>query len=84
MEIRESSEEAVVSKTARVVEEVSIGKEASQRTETVSDTVRRTDVDVERIGEQASQPAGRRYSGVERRKSYGQYDGAERRAAAAR
>ena len=84
MEIRESSEEAVVSKTARVVEEVSIGKEATQRTETVSDTVRRTDVDVERIGEQASQPVGRRYSGIERRKSFGQYDGAERRADAAR
>lgn len=84
MEIRESSEEAVVSKTARVVEEVSIGKEASQRTETVSDTVRRTDVEVERTGEQ-SRPAGtRRYSGVERRKSFGQYGGAERRAAAVR
>ena len=83
MEIRETSEEPVVSKTARVVEEVSIGKQASQRTETVSDTVRRTDVDVERTGEQTSQPRGRRYPGVERRKSFGQYDGAERRAVAA-
>ena len=60
IEIRESSEEPVVSKTARVVEEVSIGKEATQRTETVSDTVRRTDVDVERTGEEASQPRARR------------------------
>ena len=39
MEIRETTEEPVVSKTARVVEEVSIGKQANQRTETVSDTV---------------------------------------------
>ena len=84
MEIRETSEKPVVSKTARVVEEVSIRKEAGQRTETVSDTVRRTDVDVERTGEQAFQPGGRRYSGIERRKSFGQYSGAERRAAAAR
>ncbi len=84
IQIRETREEPVVSKTARVVEEVSIRKEAGQRTETVSDTVRRTDVDVERTGEQASRPVGRRYSGVERRKSFGEYDGAERRAAAAR
>ncbi len=84
MEIRETSEEPVVSKSARVVEEVQIGKEASQRTETVSDTVRRTDVDVERTGEQARPQGARRYSGIERRKSHGQYNGADRRAAAAR
>jgi uncharacterized protein (TIGR02271 family) len=83
MEIRETSEEPVVSKTARVVEEVSIGKEANQRTETVSDTVRRSDVDVERTGEQARQTGARRYAGVERRKSYGKYSGTDRRAIAA-
>ena len=49
MELTESSEEAVVSKTARVVGEVVVGKEATERTETVTDTVRRTDVDVEEI-----------------------------------
>lgn len=49
IELREMSEEAVVSKTARVVEEVEIGKEARDRTERIEDTVRRTDVDVERI-----------------------------------
>ncbi len=43
----ESAEQAVVNKTARVVEEVAIGKQTSERTETVSDTVRRTDVKVE-------------------------------------
>jgi uncharacterized protein (TIGR02271 family) len=74
MEIRETAEEPVVSKSARVVEEVSIGKEASQRTETVSDTVRRTDVEVERTGGQKG------YAGVERRRNRGKYQGAERRA----
>jgi stress response protein YsnF len=45
--MEERSEEAVVSKEARVVEEVVIHKDAEQRTETISDTVRRTEVDVE-------------------------------------
>jgi uncharacterized protein (TIGR02271 family) len=84
MEIRETSEEPVVSKSARVVEEVEVGKEASQRTETVNDAVRRTDVDVERTGQQPSSQGARRYSGIERRKSLGKYNGADRRAAAAR
>jgi len=37
----------VVSKEARVTEELVVRKEAEQRTETVSDTVRRTEVEVE-------------------------------------
>jgi len=49
IELRERSEVPVVAKEARVVEEVTIGKTATERTETVSDTVRRTDVDVEEI-----------------------------------
>jgi uncharacterized protein (TIGR02271 family) len=49
-ELRESAEEAVVSKNARVVEEVVVGKEVNQRTENVKDSVRRTDVDVEQLG----------------------------------
>jgi len=49
IEVTETSEEAVVAKTARVVEEVVISKEASERVETISDTVRRTDVNVEQI-----------------------------------
>jgi uncharacterized protein (TIGR02271 family) len=48
-EVRETAEEAVVGKTARVVEEVSIGKEVTNRSEQVSDTVRRADVEVERV-----------------------------------
>lgn len=42
-------EEAVVQKEPRVVEEVAIKKDARERTETVRDTVRRTEVDVERM-----------------------------------
>ncbi len=49
-ELRERSEEAVVDKTARVVEEVAINKEVGERTETVRETVRSTDVDVEQTG----------------------------------
>jgi uncharacterized protein (TIGR02271 family) len=49
IELTETAEEAVVSKQARVVEEVVVGKEASERTETVQDTVRRTVVDVEQL-----------------------------------
>ncbi len=43
----ETAEEAVVGKTSRVVEEVVVGKTATDRVETVHDTVRRTDVEVE-------------------------------------
>jgi uncharacterized protein (TIGR02271 family) len=49
-EVRETTEEPVISKESRVVEEVSIGKEATERVETVRDTERRTDVKVERTG----------------------------------
>ncbi len=49
LEVRTTAEEAVVAKQARIVEEVVVGKEATERTETVSDTVRRTDVEVEEI-----------------------------------
>ena len=47
IEVTESGEEAVVDKEARVTEEIHVDKEATERTETVSDTVRRTEVDVE-------------------------------------
>lgn len=50
IELRETAEEAVVSKTARVVEEVVVGKETSQHTEEIQDTVRRTDVEIEQLG----------------------------------
>ena len=47
IEATEMREQAVVSKDARVVEEVGIRKDAGQRTETVTDKVRRTEVEVE-------------------------------------
>ncbi len=47
IEARAMSEEAVVGKEARVVEEIGLRKEASDRTETVRDTVRSTKVEVE-------------------------------------
>ena len=50
IELTERAEEAVVGKQARVVEEVSVGKQVSEREETIRDTVRRTDVDVEETG----------------------------------
>jgi uncharacterized protein (TIGR02271 family) len=49
-EVRESAEEAVVQKSAKVVEEVVVGKDTTERTEQVRDTVRRTEVDVEQLG----------------------------------
>ncbi|AME27307.1 YsnF/AvaK domain-containing protein [Burkholderia sp. PAMC 26561] len=52
VEVRETAEQPVVAKTARVVEEVIVGKESSNRTETVNDTVRGTDVEVERVAGQ--------------------------------
>lgn len=50
IEVRETAEEPVIAKTARVVEEVVIGKESRERTEQIQDTVRRTDVEVEQLG----------------------------------
>jgi stress response protein YsnF len=47
IEIRERAEEAIVGKQARVVEEIEVGKQVTEREETVRDTVRRTDVDVQ-------------------------------------
>jgi stress response protein YsnF len=47
IEASERSEEAVVTKEARVVEEIGLRKEADTRTETVRDTVRRQEVEVE-------------------------------------
>ena len=50
IELTEHAEVPVVSKTANVVEEISVGKEVNERVETVRDTVRNTEVDVENVG----------------------------------
>jgi uncharacterized protein (TIGR02271 family) len=46
VEVRETAEEPVVSKTPHVAEEVVVGREATERTETVKDTVRSDEVEV--------------------------------------
>ena len=50
IEMRETAEEAVVEKSARVVEEVMINKEVTQREQQINDTVRHTEVEVEQLG----------------------------------
>jgi len=54
MEVRETQEQPVVSKEARVVEEVRVRKNVEEHTEKVRDTVRRTDVEVEPIAGKTS------------------------------
>jgi len=49
IEVREMAEEAVVSKTARVVGEVEVGKIVTEREESIKATVRKTKVDVEKV-----------------------------------
>ncbi len=49
IELRELAEEAVVQKTARVVEEVVVGKEVTERQQNISDTVRHTEIEVEQL-----------------------------------
>ena len=48
---KETSEEAVVSKTARVVEEINVKKDVDTRTETVRETARETEVDIVQDGD---------------------------------
>lgn len=67
-EITETVEEPVVSKEARVVEEVVVGREETERTETIKDTVKRTEVEVERMADEADRfgrefAADKRYAG---------------------
>ncbi len=55
VEVLASGEEAVVGKQAFVTEEIAVRKDVSQRTEEVRDTVRHTEVDVERVEGGATQ-----------------------------
>ena len=54
VEMHEYTEEPVVRKSARVVEEVVLDKDARDHTETVRDTVRHTEVDVEGLDDDFS------------------------------
>jgi len=67
IEIRETAEEPVVAKTARVVEDVVVGKQRSTHKETIQDTVRKTDVEVKRSGGQERRRSTATYTGMERR-----------------
>jgi uncharacterized protein (TIGR02271 family) len=58
IEVTETREVPVVNKEARVVEEVVVNKTAQERQETVRDTVRRTDVQVEQLPGQESRSGG--------------------------
>lgn len=50
IEVRETAEQALVSKTARVVEEVGLRKIGTDHVETVHDKIRRQQVEIERLG----------------------------------
>ena len=57
IEMRETGEEAVVAKQAVVTEEIALRKDVGQRTEEVQDSVRRTEVEVERVGAETTTTA---------------------------
>jgi hypothetical protein len=57
VEVTETDEEAVARKQARVVEEVVVRKDVEEHTDTVRDTVRRTEVEVEPVGAEATREA---------------------------
>ncbi|WP_426167386.1 YsnF/AvaK domain-containing protein [Sandarakinorhabdus sp. DWP1-3-1] len=50
VEVTETAEEAVIDKQAHVREEVVVSKTVDERVERVNDTVRHTEVDIERLG----------------------------------
>ena len=56
IEMHEVDEEAVVGKTVRVVEEISLRKETVDRVETVHDTVRREEVEIEELPDSEAAP----------------------------
>ena len=60
MELTERAEVPVVGKEARVVEEVEIGKNVTEHDETIRDTVRSTDVDVERFDDKSTTPKAKK------------------------
>jgi uncharacterized protein (TIGR02271 family) len=72
-EVLEMAEEAVVQKRSRVKEEVRIAKQMAERTETVRETVRKTEVEVEHTSDRP-----------DRRINKGPYAGQERRLTAVR
>jgi uncharacterized protein (TIGR02271 family) len=64
IELTETAEEVVVAKEARVTEELVLNKSVEQHTETVSDTVRHTEVDVERLSGETDEAYRTRTAGT--------------------
>ena len=60
IDVTATGEEAVVGKTARVVEEVVVSKTAGERVEEISDTVRRTEVEIDEDKGTTVDPTDRR------------------------
>ncbi len=54
IELQAMGEEAVVGKASKVVEEVRVGKTSSEHVETIHDSVRKTEVEVEQLAGQAA------------------------------
>jgi stress response protein YsnF len=54
IELTERAEVPVVNKEARVVEEIRISKDVDERTETIRDTVRSTEVDIDEVGDRSN------------------------------
>jgi stress response protein YsnF len=54
IELTEHAEVPVVNKEARVVEEITFGKEVTERDEVVRDTVRKTEVDVDNLNKDST------------------------------
>jgi uncharacterized protein (TIGR02271 family) len=75
IEVAETREEPVVRKEAHVTEEVVVGKDVEEHTETVRDTVRHTEVDVEELENEFRQDYQRSYAD---RGAYEQYQPAYR------
>jgi uncharacterized protein (TIGR02271 family) len=80
IEITEMAEEPVVAKDVRVVEEVVVSKDVRERDEAVSDRVRRSEVEVERVDAQDDEEFRRHWaaSGRSSGLSYEEYDPAYR------
>lgn len=60
IELTERAEVPVVNKESRVVEEVKISKDVTERNETVRDTVRHTEVDIDRMDDNENSREDRR------------------------
>ncbi len=71
IEARATSEEAVVQKEARVVEEVVVTKDVSRETEQVTENLRRTEVDIDRLSDDEIR---REFDTLSRDRGYSNYD----------